>query len=176
MSPEEFLKKVRANTKPGSYHNQIPYARWQDFPCANWEGYVSHNGYARVGIGKRDVRVSRAVLTCTKGSIPDGQDACHHCNNPLCVEPEHLYAGTPPENKRQSVREGRHGRRGGYAPPKLTADDVQKIAFDPRNNCVLAREYGVSCTHVIRLRKKHAPGISRRPKRIDIAALFHEAA
>lgn len=53
----------------------------------------------------------------------------HHCNNPACCNPAHLYAGTCEDNTKQSVREDRHVNNCGevHGNNKLSEDDVRTI-------------------------------------------------
>lgn len=53
--------------------------------------------------------VNRLSLEAFKGPIPAGLCACHTCHNPMCVNPEHLYAGTKKQNTQDMMRAGRHG-------------------------------------------------------------------
>ena len=51
---------------------------------------------------------ARLAWTLTHGVIPDGMYICHRCDNPLCINPEHLFVGTPRDNVQDMVRKGRN--------------------------------------------------------------------
>jgi hypothetical protein len=95
------------------------------------------------------------------GPIPEGLHVCHHCDNPPCVNPAHLFLGTRSDNMRDMVAKGRHvastnpgtmarGSRQGLS--KLTEQDVADIRerYAPGNGVVLAREYGVHPRTIMR--------------------------
>ena len=72
-------------------------------------------GYIPVQVGGRGGkkwRANRFVLHMTKGSIPDALGALHTCDNRQCIEPEHLYAGTPLQNSSDMVDRNRQARLG----------------------------------------------------------------
>ncbi len=63
-----------------------------------------------------------------RGEIPDGMYICHHCDNPSCVNPAHLFLGTPTDNMQDMRNKGRYdgcGESNGQA--TLTEGDVRKI-------------------------------------------------
>jgi hypothetical protein len=55
-------------------------------------------------------RVTRIIYEIFVGHIPGGNNVCHSCDNPPCIEPDHLFSGTPLENQRDKVLKGRQAR------------------------------------------------------------------
>jgi len=79
--------------------------------CWEWTGWTAHGyGYFRHDDG-RDWRAPRASYELFVGPIPEGMNVLHHCDNPPCVRPDHLYAGTSSDNMRDCVVRGRHGNQ-----------------------------------------------------------------
>ena len=76
--------------------------------CLLWLGKI-HNtsGYAQVWSLGRHRNASRVAYEVWVGPIPDGKMVCHHCDNPICINPDHLYAGTAQDNHDDMVRRGR---------------------------------------------------------------------
>jgi DNA-binding transcriptional regulator YiaG len=72
---------------------------------------------------------------------------CHKCDNPLCVNPEHLFLGTHEENMKDASRKGRLNQR------KLTERQVFNIRMSNLSNQQLARKYGVWDSTIRRIRK-----------------------
>lgn len=105
--------------------------------CWLWLGSVRTFGYARY----RQDTVGRLLLQL---SDPE-QCALHHCDQPYCVNPEHLYAGTRTQNAADMKRRNRAHRPFGnrYSVRKLTPELVIAIRKDPRTQEVIAAAYGL---------------------------------
>ena len=69
---------------------------------------------------------------------------CHACDNPSCVNVDHLFLGTDWDNKHDSVNKRRHARGAENGKAKLTDADVKRIRVDPRSHEAIAENYGVA--------------------------------
>jgi DNA-binding CsgD family transcriptional regulator len=101
--------------------------------CWLWTGWRMKGGYgdfrARIDGVDRHVSAHRWAWFEVNGEIPAGMVICHHCDNPACVNPDHLFLGTQQDNVRDMVAKGRQNRlRGGeHATSKLTPEDVEEL-------------------------------------------------
>lgn len=89
--------------------------------CWNWTRCKNGDGYAVLSINGRQYRASRVAYTIFKGQIPAYLLVCHTCDRPICVNPDHLFLGTPLDNVRDMVRKGRN-----VLPPKATPETVAR--------------------------------------------------
>lgn len=77
--------------------------------CWNWTGATTY-GYGVMGRGRSDEGIMRAHRFSWElhiGPIPNGLWVLHHCDNPSCVNPEHLFLGTQTDNMQDASRKGR---------------------------------------------------------------------
>lgn len=81
--------------------------------CWEWQGFRDQKGYGRFRPegARRGLRfvAHRVSYTLERGDVPRGLFVCHHCDNPPCVRPSHLYAGTAQDNARDRSARGRAG-------------------------------------------------------------------
>lgn len=122
--------------------------------CWLWTGATHEFGYGLLGKPGRsgNLRAHRVSWELHFGKIPKGRFVLHHCDNPGCVRPNHLFLGTHADNMRDMKQKGRAGQRGEkHTRTKLTAQDVRtirrRIAAGEMQR-TLAAEYGISETTV----------------------------
>ena len=76
--------------------------------CWIWRGSSVSKGYGRFNNGGKIVATHRLAFELVKGPIPDGQQVLHHCDNPGCINPNCLFAGTGLDNMVDKSAKGRH--------------------------------------------------------------------
>jgi hypothetical protein len=74
--------------------------------CWEWQGKNDPAGYGRYSIGYYAHRLAWEYIN---GEIPISMFVCHHCDNPLCVNPLHLFLGTAKDNTDDMIKKGRAG-------------------------------------------------------------------
>lgn len=108
-------------------------------------------GYGYVTIGKRVYRLARLVLAIKFGrELHADEHCCHVCDNRGCINPDHLYVGSPQDNVDDRHAAGRYATAG-RAPWKLTDSQVQTIRSRRDGGDLLqdlAAEYGVSISYI----------------------------
>ena len=117
--------------------------------CWEWTA-VKSRGYGQIWRDGRMILATHAIWEINHEPVPNGFNICHKCDNPSCVNPNHLFLGTQKDNIRDMVRKGRNPNRRGEKNPvsKLTESQVVKIkrlhAGGIKNYPKLASMFGVS--------------------------------
>jgi hypothetical protein len=119
--------------------------------CWVWTGNTSRNGYGSIqsgGKGSATLSAHRLSYEMHKGQIPNGYVVMHSCDNPSCVNPDHLSVGTFKENTADMIGKGRkrttapRGADNGKA--KLNDSLVRYIRQSGKNTASIARELSLS--------------------------------
>lgn len=143
--------------------------------CWLWTGATDHKGRGRVWYRGKIMLHHRAVWTILIGVIPDGSMLCHHCDNPRCANPMHMYVGDAKSNVRDMISRGRHwlqanverakivGRSLGKSndwstgesnpKAKLSKDQAAHIRASGLSTKQLSEKFGVDRTTVQRIRR-----------------------
>lgn len=114
--------------------------------CWEWQGHLDKDGYGAIWINGKDIRAHRASFELAGNTIPEGSLILHSCDNPSCVNPKHLRAGTGSENMSEMTLRGRNKSA------KLTLQQVMAIKEDGRIHREIAAEYGVARTTVCNIK------------------------
>ena len=124
--------------------------------CWEWSGSLRGKGYGGFSLNNKTKIASRVSYELYKEPIPKGLLVCHTCNNPKCVNPDHLYLGTYSDNTQQAVQENRQYIAKGEAngSSKLTEDQILLIRKDHRAQRAIAKDYGCSQLHISRIKRK----------------------
>ena len=78
--------------------------------CWHWTGAMNPSGHGVLGRGGRNHGAHRVSWQLHHGDIPKEMHVCHHCDNPRCVNPDHLFLGTAADNVADMVRKGRQAK------------------------------------------------------------------
>lgn len=126
--------------------------------CWEWTACVSTDGRGRIRLGRNSLGQMVAPRASWWLSLGDPGDlmVCHHCDNPLCVRPDHLFLGTAADNSRDAKNKGRTahncGERAGNAKLKQRdVDDIRAEAAAGTARPALAARFGVDLSCVCRI-------------------------
>ena len=142
--------------------------------CWNWTGALTPQGYGVIygkmidGTYLKRTLAHRASWIIHNGPIPDGEGAhgtvvMHKCDNPTCVNPDHLMLGTQADNVKDMIAKGRKvvgewQRRKGiehFNSAFKSQEDIDLICSTIGNTKALAEKYGVDVCTIKRIRNRN---------------------
>lgn len=98
-----------------------------DNECWNWLGVCNNKGYGKIKINQKDISAHRFSWELHFGKIPKDLYICHHCDNPPCVNPNHLFLGTSKDNIDDMKNKNRQAKGENNGNSKLTSKQVEEI-------------------------------------------------
>ena len=127
--------------------------------CWEWRGskMLKRGGYGQLNDRGKLLKTHRISYEYHKGPIPEGHLVRHTCDNPPCVNPEHLLTGVTKHNSEDSKTRGRAVHQVMYGEncpsSKLTWEEVCKIRESTEDGVSLGHRYGVSKTSISNIRR-----------------------
>lgn len=128
--------------------------------CLLWFGTVDSRGYGVFTVGSRSdgsrrmFKASRLSLMLAGRFPPADMSVCHKCDNPICVNPDHLFLGSHADNMADCALKGRTSRRYGETASnaRLSAHDVADIIASNDDRRSIAGRYRIHVGHVCNIK------------------------
>lgn len=127
--------------------------------CLVWMFAKNAYGYGKVANGKGGwVLAHRAVWGALNGTIPEGVEVCHKCDNRACINPDHLFLGTHQENMSDMKQKGRAKGLVGVDNHKckITPSIAAEIIRSSKPRHELANRFGVTVCMIGRIQRRVA--------------------
>ncbi len=136
--------------------------------CWLWTAQCQSNGYGRFAAGReadgsyQSVYAHRFAYERFVGPIPESMFVCHTCDMPSCVNPAHLFLGTPAANMADKVKKGRQHRPRGRnnTQAKISEDEALQIRASSELQRVIAKRFGISQSQVSNIKRGQRWAIS----------------
>jgi len=130
--------------------------------CWEWQGFINPDGYGVLGAtGEtkgRSQLAHRIAYEEWVGEIPPGMSVCHRCDNPKCINPAHLFAGSHLDNMKDRDIKGRQAKGSQSGKSKLTEAQVEDILrrglSGESSRGSLANEYKVTHDTISRILRR----------------------
>lgn len=121
--------------------------------CWTWTARKTPQGYGRFSVNGVNKLAHRVAYEQLKSPIPNGLQVLHRCDNPSCVNPDHLWLGSNADNVADKVAKGRCASVVGSANPKSKLRDADVLAIRAAigqgvKQRDLAEQYGVTQTQI----------------------------
>jgi hypothetical protein len=138
--------------------------------CWPFQGKRHRQGYGLLNRSGRQTTAHRVAWELSFGPIPSGLQGLHHCDNPPCCNPGHLFLGTPADNMEDARRKGKFNPtlnprmrlpqlwKKGHAPlgpRRFPPSSIRKIRSSQQSQRTLARRWGVSAMTIYAIQKRH---------------------
>ena len=156
LLPEQSVRRVRSPIPAGRsitptisdeerFWSKVTLGAWND--CWPWTASLRTGGYGSFWISQGNVGAHRVAFTLVHGPIPDDLCICHLCDNPPCVNPAHLFAGSHEDNQADKIRKKRHARGVNHGASRISFDiaaEIRELSARGVKQTVLADRFEVS--------------------------------
>lgn len=119
--------------------------------CWRWLAYKMPSGYGNFRTHLRHELAHRSSYRLFRGPL-DARDVMHSCDNPSCVNPDHLSLGARKENMADAAQKGRSAKGESHGRSKLTEQQIDSIRSSALLQRQIAHEFGISQGHVSAIR------------------------
>lgn len=124
--------------------------------CWLWTASVAGKGYGQIKLPgqRKQIYAHRLSYLIHKGEDPGNKQVCHTCDNPRCVNPDHLFIGTAQDNHDDMKNKGRHTYGEKSATVKLSENDVKQIKIALKSGMTqmrIAKAFDVSQAEINRI-------------------------
>jgi len=154
---KRYPQKSRA--KPGGYFDRLTWTARQILDdgsladkrtgCRIWQRGTTAAGYGRVTWRGSEYYCHRLSWADANGQdVPAGMSVCHRCDTPRCIEPSHLFIGTPADNTADMCAKGRQARGSALGSAKFTAAEIIEIREAREKHIRLAEKYGTTKNYI----------------------------
>lgn len=114
-------------------------------------GQKNARGYGSSTYNGKFISLHRKVYLINKGPTPEGLVVMHICDNPRCINPEHLKLGTQLENMADKFNKGRHVSRG----PSVSDEVLEDILNSKETQTQLAQRYGLHQSTISKMKSRY---------------------
>lgn len=130
-----------------------------DTQCWEWNKSKGKWGYGHINVKGKIELAHRVSYRTLVGEIISNNGVLHKCDNPACVNPDHLFTGTNKDNVLDKVRKNRQSRIGqgkgeNHSLAKLTEQDVLNIRASGDKQESLAKKYNVTQSCISHIKNK----------------------
>lgn len=135
------------------------FTKGKEDECWPWIGWFNQNGYGQIKDGHKHLLAHRVAYALNIGDIPNGMCVLHKCDNPACVNPNHLRLGTKKENNLDKVIRDRCAKGQATNIAKITPEQVVEIRT---RRCAgetlssIGKDFGLGTSQIWRITKNQS--------------------
>lgn len=122
--------------------------------CWLWEGAVSASGYGKLRSKYTQYAAHKVSYELFKGPVELGKYVCHHCDVRSCVNPDHLFLGSPKDNQQDMAKKMRHAygdKNGNSKLSEQQAKSILSMKDSGKTKTSIGKQFGVSRVAVAKI-------------------------